>query len=158
MELDPAKVVGSVSDVVRAPILSRPVLKGEVISAADVTLERRRRSELAADAVTDVSRLIGNAARRPMGRGTLVREADVQRPEAVERNAIVLMTYEQPGMQLAMRGRAMQAGAVGDTIQIQNVASKKMVEAVITGPNRAAVTGVVLDNRKTSLRGDIRQQ
>jgi flagella basal body P-ring formation protein FlgA len=147
--------VGNVTDIVRAPVLARPVLRGEVVTQADVALERRRRSELGPDIITDAAKLIGNAARRPMGKGSLVRDADIQRPEAVERNAVVLMTYEQPGMQLSMRGRALQSGAVGDTIQIQNISSRKTVEAVITGPNRAAVTGAVLSPQKTTLRGDI---
>ncbi len=155
LEVAPARVVGNVTDIVRAPVLARPVLRGEVVTQADVALERRRRSELGPDIITDAAKLIGNAARRPMGKGSLVRDADIQRPEAVERNAVVLMTYEQPGMQLSMRGRALQSGAVGDTIQIQNISSRKTVEAVITGPNRAAVTGAVLSPQKTTLRGDI---
>jgi flagellar basal body P-ring formation protein FlgA len=158
LELNPAKVVGSVSDVVRVPVLSRAVLKGDVVAAADVTMERRRRSELGPDVITDMAKLAGNAARRAMGRGSLLREADVQRPEAVERNAIILMTFEQPGLQLAMRGKAVSGGAVGDIVQVLNLNSKKTVEAVITGPNRAAVTGTVLVGQKTTLRGDIRAQ
>lgn len=158
LELSPARVTGSVSDIVRTPVLARPVMRGEIVSAADIVLERRRRSELGPDIVTDTSRLIGNAAKRPLGKGALVREADVQRPEMVERNAIIMMTFEQPGMQLSMRGRALAAGAVGDTIQVQNLTSKKTIEAVITGPNRAAVTGAVLNSQKTTLRGDLRQQ
>jgi flagellar basal body P-ring formation protein FlgA len=158
LEISPARIVGNVSDIVRLPVLARPVMKGEIVSAADVALERRRRSELGPDIITDAARLVGNAAKRPMGKGSLVREADVQRPEVVERNAIIMMTFEQPGMQLSMRGKALLGGAIGDTIQVQNVASKKTVEAVITGPNRAAVTGAVLTQQKTTLRGDLRQQ
>jgi flagellar basal body P-ring formation protein FlgA len=82
----------------------------------------------------------------------------VQRPEAVERNALILMTYEQPGLNLSMRGKALAAGAVGDVIQVVNLNSKRTVEAVITGPNRAAVTGAVLSQQKTTLRGDLRAQ
>jgi flagella basal body P-ring formation protein FlgA len=159
LELSPAKVIGSVSDVVRVPVLSRAVLKGDVVTANDVVLERRRRSELGQDVLTDIARVAGNAARRAMGRGSLLRETDVQRPEAIERNATIMMTFEQPGLQLAMRGKALAAGAVGDVIQVQNLSSKRTVEAVITGPNRAAVTGTMLPiGEKTTLRGDIRAQ
>ncbi len=158
LEIAPARVVGNVLDIVRVPVLSRPVLKGDIVSAADVTMERRRRSELGQDIVTDPSRVVGNAARRPLGRGSLIRDTDLQRPELVERNAIVMMTFEQPGMQLQMRGKALTAGAIGDTIQVQNISSKKVVEAVVTGPNRATVTGLVFSQQKTTLRGDVRAQ
>jgi flagellar basal body P-ring formation protein FlgA len=158
MEINPARVVGNVSDVVRVPVLARAVLKGDIVTEADVTMERRRRSDLGADIVTDMARISGTAARRPLGRGSLLRDADVQRPELVERNALILMTYEQPGVQLSMRGKALQGGARGDTIQVQNLNSKKTVEAVIVGPNKAAVTGAVINPQKTSARNDVRAQ
>jgi flagellar basal body P-ring formation protein FlgA len=164
LELEPARIVGSVSDIVRVPVLTRAILKGDVIAAGDFSLERRRRSEIGQDLLTDPARVIGNAAKRPLGRGSLIREADVQRPEVVERNAVILMTFEQPGLQLSMRGRALQGGAVGETIQVQNLNSRKVVEAVISGPNRAAVTGAVVtqpaagQTQRTTARTDIRAQ
>jgi flagellar basal body P-ring formation protein FlgA len=158
LELNPAKVVGNVSDVVRVPVLNRAVLKGDAITSADVTLERRRRSELANDVMTDMGRLAGNAARRALGKGSLIREADIQRQEMVEKNAGILMTFEQPGVQLSMRGRAITGGAMGDIIQVQNLNSKRTVEAVVTGPNRAAVTGAVVGTQKTSSRNDVKAQ
>jgi flagella basal body P-ring formation protein FlgA len=121
-------------------------------------MERRRRSDLPQDIVTDLAKVTGTAARRALGKGSLIREADVQRPELIEKNATVLMTFEQPGLQLAMRGRALQAGSAGDVIQVMNINSKKTVEAVVTGPNRAAVTGAVFNQQKTTLRGDVRAQ
>jgi flagellar basal body P-ring formation protein FlgA len=158
LELTPAKVVGNVMDIVRVPVLARAVLKGDVVSAADVLLERRRRSELGADVMTDMAKIAGTAARRGLGKGSLIREADVQRPELIEKNAGIMMTFEQPGLQLSMRGKALQAGSMGDTIQVMNVNSKRTVEAVVTGANRAAVTGAVFSQQKTTLRGDVRAQ
>ena len=98
------------------------------------------------------SKIVGNAARRPLPRGSLLREVDIQRPEIVEKNASVTMTYEMPGLQLAMRGKALAGGAMGDVIQVQNINSKKTVEATITGQNRLAVTGTVLP-QKTARNG-----
>jgi flagellar basal body P-ring formation protein FlgA len=159
LELNPAKVVGSISDIIRVPVLTRAILKGDVITQQDVSIERRRRSELGGEVMTDIVRIAGNAARRPMGRGSMIREGDVQRPEVVERNATILMTFEQPGLQLTMRGRALQGGAIGDTIQAQNLNSKRTVEAVVTGPNRVAVTGAVIGQpQKTTSRSDVRAQ
>ena len=62
------------------------------------------------------------------------------------------MTYDAPGLQLTMRGKALAGGAVGDIIQVQNVTSKRTVEAAVTGPNRVAVTGTVLP-QKTARNG-----
>jgi len=144
LELNPGRVVGNVADVMRVPVLAKPIMKGDIVAPGDVAMERRRRSDLAGDIFLDPAKIVGNAARRALPRGTLLREADIQRPEAVEKNAGVTMTYEQPGVQLTMRGKALAGGAVGDVIQVQNVTSKRVVEASVTGPNRVAVTGTVL--------------
>ena len=152
MELNPGKIVGNVADIVRVPVLTKAVLKGDVITASDISIERRRRSDMGSDVFIDMSKLLGNAARRPLPRGLVVREADIQRLDAVERNANVTMVFEQPGLQLSMRGKATQSGAIGDVIQVQNINSKKMVEATVTGPGRVVVTGVVLP-QKTARNG-----
>jgi flagella basal body P-ring formation protein FlgA len=74
-----------------------------------------------------------------MGRGATVREADVQRPELVERNATVTIVYQTAGLNLTLRGRATAGGALGDTIQVQNLQSKKVIDAVVAGPGRVEV-------------------
>jgi flagellar basal body P-ring formation protein FlgA len=152
MELNPGKVVGNIADIVRVPVLTKAILKGDVVTAGDISIERRRRSDMGADVFTDTSKVIGNVARRPLPRGLVLREADIQRLDAVERNANVTMVFEQPGLQLSMRGKATQSGAIGDIIQVQNINSKKMVEAIVTGPGRVSVTGVVLP-QKTARNG-----
>ena len=152
LELNPGKIVGTIADIMRVPVLARPILRGDVVAAGDITIERRRRSDLVGDVFVDPAKIIGNAARRPLPRGTLLREADIQRPEVVEKNASVTMTYEQPGLQLTMRGKALAGGAMGEVIQVQNVNSKRTVEATVTGPNRVAVTGTVLP-QKTARNG-----
>lgn len=152
MELSPGRIVGNVADVMRVPVLTKPILKGDIVSAADIAMERRRRSDLAGDVHLDPARIVGNAARRALPRGTLLREADIQRPEVVEKNATVTMTFEQPGIQLTMRGKALVGGAMGDVIQVQNINSKRTVEAKVTGPNLVAVTGAVLP-QKTARNG-----
>jgi flagella basal body P-ring formation protein FlgA len=149
MEIAPLRVVGNIADVVRVPVLSRAILKGDVVTASDITMERRRRSDLGADITTDLSKLAGNAARRALPRGALLRETDVQRPELVERSASVVMAFEQPGVQLTMRGRALSAGAMGDIIQVQNLNSRRVVEARVVGPGKVVATGVVLPEKPT---------
>jgi flagellar basal body P-ring formation protein FlgA len=152
LEVEPAKVIGSIADVVRVPVLTRAILKGDVVTTSDFTLERRRRSDLGQDVTGDVAKLVGNSAKRALPKGLVLRESDVQRTEVVERNANVIMFHNQPGIQLTMRGKAQQAGAIGDTITVQNINSKRLVEATITAPGTVTVTGVVLP-QKTARNG-----
>ena len=38
-----------------------------------------------------------------------------------------------------MRGKALEAGAEGDVIQVENLQSRRKLQAVVTGLNRVAV-------------------
>lgn len=58
-------------------------------------------------------------------------------PIAVKRSEMVSVTWTQNGLSLTLSGPAQKDGAVGDVIQVQNPSSKKMIDAVVTGPGRA---------------------
>ncbi|MFT4076277.1 MAG: flagellar basal body P-ring formation chaperone FlgA [Asticcacaulis sp.] len=58
-------------------------------------------------------------------------------PMAVKRSEMVAVTWTQNGLSLTLSAIAQKDGAIGDVIQVQNTASKKIIDAVITGPGRA---------------------
>jgi flagella basal body P-ring formation protein FlgA len=58
-------------------------------------------------------------------------------PIAIKRSEMVSVTWTQNGLSLTLSGPAQKDGAVGDVIQVQNPSSKKMIDAVVTGPGRA---------------------
>ena len=64
-------------------------------------------------------------------------QASVSGPAAVKRSEMVSVTWTQNGLSLTLSGPAQKDGAIGDVIQIQNPSSKKMIDAVVTGPGRA---------------------
>lgn len=61
------------------------------------------------------------------------------RPELVRQNEAVTITYEAPGLFLSMRGKALDAGAEGDTVNVLNVQSKRTVQGTVTGPGRVTL-------------------
>lgn len=132
------KVSGGISDWIRVPVLVRAVLKGDVVNSSDITMERRRRGEIGAD-VGDPDQLVGLAARRPLPRGQVLRDGDVAKPELVERNTAVTMVLEQPGLKLTLRAKALQSGSQGEIVQVQNLQSKRVLDAVVIGPGRVSV-------------------
>jgi len=114
--------------------------RGAVLKSADVVIERRPRAELGRDVVTDVDRAIGLAARNSMQTGQVVRAADLAKPDVVQRNDVVTLTYAMPGILLTIRGKALDAGAEGDTISVLNEQSKRTLQALVTGPGRAMIS------------------
>ncbi len=55
----------------------------------------------------------------------------------VKRQETVAVTWTQHGLSLTVSGVAQKDAAIGDQIQIQNPTSKKLIDAVITGPGEA---------------------
>jgi len=116
--------------------LARPLARGDVIKSADVAIERRPRTDIGADAITDASKAIGLAARNTINVGRPLRAADLMKPELVQRNESVTIVYEVPGIMLTVRGKAMDSGAEGDMIDVLNVQSKRTVRGTVVGPGR----------------------
>jgi flagella basal body P-ring formation protein FlgA len=56
---------------------------------------------------------------------------------AVRRGETVTLVYAAPGISLLMRARALEDGAVGDSVRFINTASNRTIDAVVTGPGEA---------------------
>jgi len=76
------------------------------------------------------------------------------RVAAVRRGEAVSVTWSSGTLSLSMTGVAQKDAAVGDMIQIQNPASKKMIDAVVvgsgqalTGPNALQTRNLLLSSR-----------
>jgi flagella basal body P-ring formation protein FlgA len=118
----------------------RPVERGGILRETDVSVERRPRAEIGRDFITDRQQAIGFAARNALQMGQPLRGADVMKPEMVQRNETVTLTYEMPGITLTVRGKAAEGGAEGDVISVLNEQSKRTVQGVVVGPGRVIVS------------------
>ncbi len=56
---------------------------------------------------------------------------------AVQRGEMVTLQYQAPGMSLSMRVRALEDGAVGDSVRFLNTSSNRTIDAVVTGAGAA---------------------
>lgn len=119
--------------------LARSVDRGTVLKDGDIVVERRPRAEIAREALTDPDRAHGLAVRSNLQAGAILRAADLTKPELVQRNEAVTLTYAMPGLMLTVRGKALESGAEGDMISVVNEQSKRTLQAVVTGPGRAAI-------------------
>ncbi|MBV9078518.1 MAG: flagellar basal body P-ring formation protein FlgA [Methylobacteriaceae bacterium] len=134
------RVAGTVSELVEVAVATRAIERGETVRPSDIALERRPREAVPSDALFDGRPQAGQVARRALGAGTLVRTADLARPELVGRGDVVTAVYEKPGMALSMRVKATESGALGDWITVVNPASKKSLQATVTGAGRVSVS------------------
>jgi flagella basal body P-ring formation protein FlgA len=89
--------------------------------------------------ITDMQVVVGLAARHPLQPGLPLHDADLMKPALVQRNDTVTIVYEAPGLTLTLRGQAQDTGALGDTVNVQNMQSKRIVQGVVSGPGRVTV-------------------
>jgi flagellar basal body P-ring formation protein FlgA len=66
-----------------------------------------------------------------------VQSAPVRKVAVVKRAEPVKVTWASNGMALTVTGIATKDASIGDAVQLQNPTSKKMIDAVITGPGEA---------------------
>jgi flagella basal body P-ring formation protein FlgA len=134
----PLRFSGTVVEMVEAATLTRAVRRGETIRDSDIAMQRRPKAEVGDEAL-GAEQASGLAAKRPMRAGQALRSTDLARPEVVQRNETVTMVYQVPGILLTMRGKALEAGSVGDTIGVVNVQTNRTVQATVTGPGRVTL-------------------
>jgi len=129
------RLTGALVETAETVIVLRAVAVGELIKASDVMVERRPKTDVIA--LEDV---LGFAAKRALKPGQVVRAGDVAKQELVGRNETVTIYYEAPGMVLTISGKALDAGAMGDVVNVLNTQSKRTIQARVSGPGRVNVT------------------
>jgi flagella basal body P-ring formation protein FlgA len=135
----PVRVTGTAVESVPVFVFSRNLSRGDVVRQADIVIERKPRSQAQREAIDDAAAAIGQAVRRPVRAGQTVLQADLVKPDIVLRNDTVTLVYESPNMILTVRATAIESGAEGDTVSVLNPQSKRVVQALVTGPGRVTV-------------------
>ena len=116
---------------------ARDIAAGEVVGPADIGWAKAAVAPL--DAPRDPDAVIGMAARRPLRAGGVVTGHDVAAPVVVKAGEIIAVVFESDGISLSLQGKALSAAGVGELVNVENPASKKIIQAVVTGPGQAAV-------------------
>jgi flagellar basal body P-ring formation protein FlgA len=139
---------GTAAETVDTVTVDHPIEHGELPKLSDLTVARRPKGD--GSVITDPQAAAGLAARHQLRPGQPLHDADLMKPPLVQRNDIVTVFYEVPGISLTLRGQAQDSGALGDTINVVNTQSKRVMQAVVTGAGRVAVAGMpaprVVDN------------
>jgi flagellar basal body P-ring formation protein FlgA len=146
------RYTGSFAETFEAAVLTRPVHAGVALKASDFKFVRRPKGEFAPNIVTEASQALGLAARQPLRPGQMLRQTDLMKPEIVARNEAVTITYDVPGITLSLRGKAMEAGALGDIISVMNLQSKRTIQAAVSGPGHVTIAAPVRAGAATPAR------
>ncbi len=114
---------------------------GDIFSPADITETKLPRERVAPDAITNPQLLVGKAARRILRSGETVRAGDIAEPVVVHKGDLVTIALNTAGMQLTAQGKAVEDGAMGNSIRITNTQSGRVIDAAVVGPNQVVIGG-----------------
>jgi flagellar basal body P-ring formation protein FlgA len=122
-----------------AVVATRRIGLGEVVGPADARLVRLRAERVRPGTAQRLDQVVGQQLRRPMTAEMPFASADLAAPAMVEKNALVTMVLEAPGLSLSMQGRALEAAPRGAVVPVMNLASRSVVEGEVIGPGRVRV-------------------
>jgi flagella basal body P-ring formation protein FlgA len=121
----------------QALVWSRNISAGEIVQPSD--LEWSTAAIAASDSPGDPDLAIGRVARRPLRAGLAVEARDLASAKVIKRDETISVAFEAGGISLVLQARALADASVGERVQVQNLQSKKVIEAIAEAPGRAVV-------------------
>jgi flagella basal body P-ring formation protein FlgA len=91
------------------------------------------------DCICDFDQLVGKQLRKSVSTQQPIRNQDVGAPFAVQAGESVTIAVVAGAIQVATQGRAMESGAIDDTIQVEVLPQKKRIAARVTAERRVEV-------------------
>jgi flagella basal body P-ring formation protein FlgA len=116
---------------------ARNVMAGDILAAQDFVWSDDAAAPL--DAVANPDLALGKAARHALRAGAPVAAHDLMSARVIKRDDIVAVVFEDEGVNLTLQGKALGDCSVGDSLDVINPQSKKVIQTVCTGPDQAAV-------------------
>jgi flagella basal body P-ring formation protein FlgA len=132
-------VKGRLERMIDVPVLTSTLQSGHIINANDLEMISMAVNKANEDVILKTEDLIGMTPRRMAAAGKPLKRVDIQAPQIVDRGELVTLIFSASGLSLTAQGKALQAGAKGDTIRVVNASSSKTIQGTITGTKEVTV-------------------
>ncbi len=120
----------------KVAVLTRPLSRDEVVAAKDVAIRSVPHNKIRGAVIRDADAVIGLAAQRFVRQGVPLSATEFAPPMLVARGAMVKITYQVGGLSIVAIGRAQEAGAMDQVVDVINLRSKRVIQARVIGQNR----------------------
>lgn len=112
-------------------VSTRPLQRGEIVTAKDLQLEQRSLAALRNNYLIDPSLAIGKRIKRNLPTGAALTASILISPSLIKRGEQVTVFIESAGIQVRASAKAVMDGALGETIRVRNTTSKQLVEGIV---------------------------
>lgn len=90
--------------------------------------------------IADRAKLTGLRLRRNLRRGAPLTNSALERIPDIDFGDEVVIKFVNGPLVLTASGSSLQRGSAGETVKVRNLASRKIIKAIVTGPGMVHVT------------------
>ena len=123
----------------QAVVAINAIPNGQMVRASDLELRRIDISSARGKSFNSLKELQGMSAKTYIQAGQVVTASQVIPPILVKRGNVVSLEATSRGFMIRTTGIAQQDGRKGELIRVKNSASKKVIDAKVTGSGRVEV-------------------
>lgn len=109
-------------------VAERSLPQKKILVHEDIRFERMDISRYSGAYITDPKQLIGKQLTRPVQIGQPFIMHMLKAPISVRRGDKVQLLTKSPSFRISVQGEALMNGAIGDTIRVRNIHSKKVIQ------------------------------
>ncbi len=134
---------------VRLPVVvaTRALRRGESLAPDMLRLEERELRHLPVEVISDLPRALGSRLRRSVGEGAPLLFSQLEAEPLVRRGDVVVVQAGGPGLDVRVEARALEAGAEGQLIRVENPTTRRRFQAEVTGSGSARLRTPGVGNR-----------
>jgi flagella basal body P-ring formation protein FlgA len=111
--------------------LNRSIARGSILTDRDISVEVSQRAPSDKPLITNLTEVVGLAAKRALPSGTELTHVMLEQPLIIKRGQHTLITAGRTGLDVQMTGKALQDGAIGEFIRVQNLSSKRTIQGQV---------------------------
>ncbi|ELB2120394.1 flagellar basal body P-ring formation chaperone FlgA [Vibrio parahaemolyticus] len=133
----PWRINVTIKSSVTLPVVvaATTVGRSEVVTANHLKLETRTISR-SDDFYTDPKHAIGLETTRRLRAGQIVDPTNLSAPALIEKGNEIIIIASKDGFSASTKGVALEDGAKGQQIEVENLSSGRVIRAVVTGRNQ----------------------
>ncbi|RDI39973.1 flagellar basal body P-ring formation chaperone FlgA [Aquicella lusitana] len=120
-------------------VAKHPISANEIISESDVDYAKANISRLYSGYFNDKTQIKGYVAAQMINSGAVITKKNTRRQQLVHKNQVIDLIARKNSIVVTMKGIAKSDGCLNESIIAYNPSSKKTMEAIVIGFNKAEV-------------------
>ena len=124
----------TVKSYTQVVVANRPLARQLQLTADDVRLEEREVTSLRTGYFQRIEEVVGRQPKRTLMAGSALSPYDLDTNKIIRRGHKVVIIAEISGVAVRMQGKALKDAGKGELIPVENLSSKRKIEAIAYSP------------------------